>query len=186
MTNPVCKYLNSNGNYSERELQLLEEALEYKTVKKNDFVLKAGEVCNIVGFVIDGALYQYKLDEDSNKMVVDFHIEDNWVINVKSFTTQKPSKYHIQAFEETILYSLSIDAIHKLIAKSQSFLQMGKVLEASHSRSVFFEDLKSPDDKYALLLKKRPDVIKIFPQQFIASYLNITPETLSRVRKRLK
>ncbi|QLG44695.1 Crp/Fnr family transcriptional regulator [Costertonia aggregata] len=186
MGNAVVKYLNQNGTYSTNELELLEEALEYKTLNKNDFVLKAGEICDSVGFVTNGSFFQYKYDDNGNTIVSDFYIESDWVINTKSFTSQKPSEYNIQAFKKSSIYFLSIESIHSLIAKSQSFLQMGKVLEAGNSSNTFFKDLKAPDDKYALLLKERPEIIKRFPQKLIASYLNITPETLSRVRKRLK
>ncbi|WP_149276631.1 Crp/Fnr family transcriptional regulator [Pareuzebyella sediminis] len=186
MTNPVCIHLDCNGNYSKQELKLLEEALEYKTVDKDNFILRAGEVCDRIGFVVNGSLYQYKYDEDNNTIVSDFYIENDWVINTKSFTSQKASEYNIQAFETSSIYLLSIESIHSLIAKSQSFLQMGKLLEANNSSTTFFKGHKTPDDKYALLLKERPEIIKRFPQKLIASYLNITPETLSRVRKRLK
>jgi CRP-like cAMP-binding protein len=186
MGNPIIKYLNQNGTYSTSEIVLLEDVLEHKTIDKNDFILKAGEVCDSVGFVASGAFYQYKYDKDNNIVVSDFYIQNDWVINAKSFTSQKPSEYIIQAFETSSVYLLSIESIHGLIAKSQSFLQMGKILETGNSSTTFFKDIKAPDDKYTLLLNKRPEIIKRFPQKFIASYLNITPETLSRVRKRLK
>lgn len=186
MKNPLWTSLDNDGNYTKEELELLDENLEYKTVDKNDFILKAGEVCDSVGFVASGAFYQYKYDKDNNIVVSDFYIQNDWVINAKSFTSQKPSEYIIQAFETSSVYLLSIESIHGLIAKSQSFLQMGKILETGNSSTTFFKDIKAPDDKYTLLLNKRPEIIKRFPQKFIASYLNITPETLSRVRKRLK
>ncbi|PKG42822.1 Crp/Fnr family transcriptional regulator, partial [Psychroflexus sp. MES1-P1E] len=111
---------------------------------------------------------------------------NDWVINHKSFTTRKPSEYSIQAFEESFIYELSIDAIHRLIAQSQSFFQMGKILEESTSRIDFFDNNNTPDEKYDFIIKNKPSLLQKFPQKIIASYLKITPETLSRVRKRIK
>ena len=106
------------------------------------------------------------------------------VINHKSFTTRKPSENLIQAFEDSTIYELSIEAIHKLIATSQSFLQLGKILETTISRIDFFDNNNTPDEKYRFILEHKPMLLQKFPQKIIASYLKITPETLSRVRKR--
>ena len=183
---PICSHLSENGKYSDMELRLLEKVFEHRVLEKNDFVLKEGEVCNSAVWVKKGALYQYRYDQDCNKIIVDFHTQNDWVVDSKSFTSRNPSEYNIQVYEETYIYMISIESIHGLIAKSQSFLQLGRILEAGNTRSSFFWDLKSPDERYAMLLEKRPEIVLKFPQKYIASYLNVTPETLSRVRKRLK
>lgn len=73
---------------------------------------------------------------------------------------------------------------HRLIGQSQSFLQMGKILEESTSRIDFFDNNNTQDEKYQYVLENKPELIQSFPQKLIASYLKITPETLSRVRNR--
>ena len=136
-----------------------------------------------------GDLFETWIGDDNesefNKNVIDLSIPNDWVLNHKSFTARKPSEYSIQAFEDTSYYEISIDAIHRLIAQSQSFLQMGKILEESISRIYFFDNNNTPDEKYLHIITKKPELLQKFPQTIIASYLKITPETLSRVRKRI-
>jgi CRP-like cAMP-binding protein len=184
INNMISGFLNKIGHFSEEELTFLKEELEFRTLKKEEFLLDKGEVCASLSFITSGALYQYKIDSELNKNVIDLNVANDWIINHKSFTTQKPSEYIIQSYEESTICLLTIDSIHRLIAKSQSFLKLGKVLEASISRIDFFDNNNTPDEKYQYILKNKSEIIQKFPQKLIASYLKITPETLSRVRNR--
>ncbi|WP_109300022.1 Crp/Fnr family transcriptional regulator [Aquimarina sp. AU474] len=185
MSHPITTYLKTNGDYSPQELELLKNSLEHKILEKDEFLLEKGEVCSCICFVESGAVLQYKINSDMDQVVIDLNISNDWVINHKSFTSQRPSEYNIKAFEKTTVYILYIESIHRLIAQSQSFLQMGKLLENAVSRIDFFDNNNTPDEKYMFLLKNKPEILQKFPQTLIASYLKITPETLSRVRKRL-
>ena len=185
MNNLISKFLNKAGRYSEKELILLKKELQFRTLKKEEILLNKGDICSSLCFIIKGAIYQYKIDAEFNKNVIDLNVSNDWIINHKNFTTQKPSEYFIQSYEESTICILSIESIHRLIAQSQSFLQMGKILEESISRIDFFDNNDTPDEKYQYVLKNKPELIQKFPQKLIASYLKITPETLSRVRNRL-
>lgn len=185
MKNPVSEFLAESGRYSEKELMLLEKELQFRTLKKEEILLDKGVVCSSLCFVAKGAVYQYSIDSELNKNVIDLNITNDWIINYKSFASREPSEYYIQSYEDSAIYELSMDSIHKLIAQSQSFLQLGKILEESTSRISFFDNNSTPDEKYQYILKNKPELIQKFPQKLIASYLKITPETLSRVRNRL-
>ena len=184
MNNLTAGFLKKIGYFSEKEITLLKEEIQYRTLKKDEILLDKGNICNALSFVLKGAFYQFKTDSDLNNIIIDLKVAEDWIINHKSFTTQKPSEYYIKAYEESQICFLTINSIHKLIAKSQSFLQMGKILEASISRIDFFDNNNTPDEKYQYLIKNKPEIIQRFPQKIIASYLKITPETLSRVRNR--
>lgn len=177
--------VKSIGYLSEEDTALLKKELEFKQLKKGEILLNEGTICSSVCFVVSGSFYQYYTDLDLNIHVIDLNIPNDWVINHKSFSSRKPSKTTITAFEDASYFEISIESIHGLIAKSQSFLQMGKILEISTTRVDFFDNNNTPDEKYAHILKQRPQLLQTFPQKLIASYLKITPETLSRVRKRL-
>jgi len=186
MDESILELLNKAGKFSDKESSLLKQELQFRTLKKDDFLLEVGDTSSSLCFVVSGSFCQYNINSELNKNVIDLSISNDWVINHKSFTSRKPSKYSIQAFEESSVYELSIDAIHRLIAQSQSFLQMGKILEESTSRISFFDNNNTPDEKYQYILKNKPKLLQKFSQKIIASYLKITPETLSRVRKRIK
>ncbi len=185
MEKSFLEIINKIGRFNDEELCLLKNELEYYELKKGDNLLKVGEVCSSLWFVVSGSFYEYSVNPEQDKVVIDLYITNDWVINHKSFSARKPSEHTIQAFKKSVVYELKIESIHKLISQSQSFLTMGRILEESTSRIRFFDNNSTPDEKYDFILKNKPQFLQEFPQKIIASYLKITPETLSRVRKRL-
>ncbi len=184
MNESISELISRVGRFSEQDTLLLEKELQFRSLKKEAYLLEKGTVCSSLGFVVSGCFYHSNFDSELNKNIIDLNIKNDWVINHKSFTSRKPSEYAIQAFEDSTVYELSIDALHRLIGQSQSFLQMGKILEETTSRVAFFDNNSTPDEKYQFILNNKPNLLQKFPQKVIASYLKITPETLSRVRKR--
>lgn len=185
MEDSFSSLLNKAGKFSEQESAFLKQELDLKELKKDEYLLEKGNTCSSLCYIISGSFYHYMIDSELNKKVIDLSIQNDWVINYKSFASRKPSVYSIQAFEDTSYYEISIDAIHRLIGLSQSFLQMGSALEESTSRMDFFDNDNTPDEKYDFIINNKPGLLQKFPQTIIASYLKVTPETLSRVRKRL-
>lgn len=184
MIQEFLKSLQKTQHYSSHELQLLKNEIQYRKLTKNEILLREGEICKSFCFLVDGAMYQYKINEDLDQKILDLHTQNDWVLNTKSFTSQKPSESYITAYEESDIIEISVESIHKLIALSQSFLQMGKVLEQSNTRINLFDNEQTPFEKYQYILNNKPDCLQKFTQKMIASYLKITPETLSRVRSR--
>ncbi len=178
-------FLDKLGNYSDSEIALLQENVEFRTLKKDELLLNSGEVCSKVLFIIKGAIYQYRIDNECEQHIIDLNIDNDWVINHTSFVSRKPSETVIQVYEESEVFQLDIETIHKLIAKSQSFLRLGTILEETTKRLKFFDSNYTPDEKYEFILQHKAQLLQKFPQTLIASYLKITPETLSRVRKRI-
>ena len=185
MEEPFLELLKRSGTFSKEEAFSLQNALQFKRLAKDGILLEKGTICSSLCFVISGSFYHHRLDNEGNKSVIDLNSTHDWVINHTSFTSRKPSAYVIQAFEDSTFYEISIDAIHRLIAQSQAFLQMGKILDTVTERINFFDNNSTPDEKYRYLLENKADLLQKFPQTIIASYLKISPETLSRVRKRL-
>jgi len=184
MGNHFNKTIQEIGNFSPEQVQQIVDASLLRATPKNEIVLKVGEVCNSCYFIDKGAAYQYELNEDSEERIIDLYAAGDWVINVTSFTKREPSKHIIKTYADSLLYELKIDVIHKLIEKHPSFIQMGKVLGADSFRTDIFDQKLTPDLKYDLLIQKKADLLQTFPQHMIASFLKITPETLSRVRGR--
>ncbi len=179
------EFLKKAGHFSEEEIALLQKEVQHHLCVKGTYLLQKGDVCSSIYFIKKGAIYHHTTDKDSNLQVIDLNTTHDWVLNHTSFSSRKPSEYEIQVYEDSELYELSMKSIHKLIAISQSFLQMGKILEESTSRVHFFDENYTPDEKYVFILTNKPLLLQKFPQTILASYLKITPETLSRVRKRV-
>ena len=181
----MIEFLRNTGSYSEKELSLLEEVLVDRTLKKEEVLLEIGDVCSSICFLQKGAIYQYSVDDENGEQIIDLNVANDWIMNHQSFTGRKPSTYCIKAYEDSTIQMLSIDAIHQLIGQSQTFFQMGTILEKTVARVHFFDQQYTPDEKYAYVLKHHPILLQKFPQKMLASYLKMTPETLSRVRKRI-
>jgi CRP-like cAMP-binding protein len=174
--------LRQTGFYSDEDVLLFEKAAVSRTMAKNEILLQQGAVCKSMFYNITGAFYQYNVKDEIEENIIDLHTDKEWFFNHSSFASQKPSGSFIKAYAQSSILELSVESLHWLIAKSQVFLQMGKLLDQATSRVYFFDNCLTPAEKYQYILDNRPQLIQQFPQKMLASYLKITPETLSRVR----
>jgi len=185
MKKVVSQYLLNNGSYSKQDVVLLEEKLQLKKLNKGDFLLKKGELCSSVYFIVEGDLFRYRIEDEVNIKVLELRTANEWILDHQSFVKRTPADSYIKAFTNALTYELTMDAIHDLISKSTSFFQLGTILESSNVEMMALQQLDGPDAKYHYVLDNRPELLQRFPLKMIASYLNMTPETLSRVRKRM-
>ncbi|PPL02098.1 Crp/Fnr family transcriptional regulator [Parapedobacter indicus] len=173
--------LKGIGDFSQQQSALIGEHCAFLKVNKQETLLAAGQVCNAFLFLLTGACYQFrKTDADPN--IIDLHLAGDCVVNQLSFISQQPSNETIAAYENSELLVLTIQSLHRLIALSPAFLQLAKLLQVSTLRAEFYDNAMTPAEKYHRVLDDKPQLIQIFPLKYIASYLKITPETLSRVR----
>ena len=176
--------LNTIGQFSNSDCELFEKHATKQVLNKNDLLLKEGEVCTSFYFVLQGSFIQYQT-KDIEEHIVDLHLTKEWMFNQESLTEQKPSLTNIQAFSNAEVLSLSLSSFHRLCGQSQAFLQFGKILNQTKYRTLLYDHSLNPSEKYEFILKSKPELIRMFPLKVIASYLKVTPETLSRVRASL-
>jgi len=185
MQSPFIKALQQIGHFTLEQLDQIEKLSQRRVIAKKAELLSIGELCDRIYFIEEGALYQYETNEDLEELIIDLHIPNDWVLNPKSFTSRQPSQYFIAAYKDSVVYELHHEAAHELIAQSLAFMQLGRILGEAMKRLEWLDQQLSPDEKYQYLLTHKPALLQNFPQHMIASFLKITPETLSRVRKRL-
>ncbi|MGU3377542.1 Crp/Fnr family transcriptional regulator [Chryseobacterium sp. M5A1_1a] len=189
MFEELIQYIN---NITQSELTKAEEAeirntFAPKRIKKKQFLLHEGTVCQYMSFITKGAMRQYTIDDKGNQHVVGLGIEGWWISDRGSFVNLTPSKYSIDAVEETDLLVTTLEKLNLLKERSSTFLKMVQVLDqnsfvASQKRieaSISF----TAEEKLIYLMQNNPTFIQRFPQIMLASYLGMTPETLSRIRK---
>lgn len=173
--------LRSLGVFSDIEVQLFNQNAENKTVEKNEVLLSEGEISKSIFFIKTGAIFQLQKIDDE-EIIIDLSIQDDWVFNFDSLMNQTPSNIIIKPFTKSEVVELKLESLHKLISISQNFLQLNKIFNSLSTKIHIYDSNLNPTEKYDYLIKNKPQIIKIFPLNMIASYLKIRQETLSRVR----
>lgn len=169
------------GVFSRKEVLLFEQYTSRRLLRKHELLLREGVICQSFYFIVSGAFSQYRTVE-TDEVIVDLHLPGEWMFNQQSLTEQSPSHTSLKAFAESEILVLSLVNFHGLCTQSPAFLQFGKMLNQAQFRTRLFDYALSPTDKYQLVQDTKPALIQVFPLKMIASYLKITPETLSRVR----
>lgn len=177
--------LQSIGRFSEQDKILITQKLQAKTLKKNEIILKNGQTCRAVWFINQGAIRQFYVTNEGDECTLNFFTTGDWILDIDSFLGQKPSENTLIACENTEILELTVFDLHALIDHSQVFLQLGKILNAP-KRPTLYDLSNVPEEKYKHLLQTKPHILQKFPLKQVASYLKMAPETLSRVRRKIK
>ena len=174
-TNLLLQQIEDNRLW-ERELSL----------DRNEFLKVAGSVDTNVYFVISGSLRIFVIDE-FEEHTIRFGYQNNLVVAMDSYITEEPSGYYIQALKKTTLKVIGKSVLGKLIARSPelqktwiALLEQIVVQQLEREQDIL---ISSPLERYKRVLQRSPQLFQEIPNKYIASYLRMTPETLSRIKK---
>jgi CRP-like cAMP-binding protein len=174
---------------SGEEKELIKKYLTVKKIRKRQYLLQDGDVCKSVAFVEKGALRLYHVSEDGIEHIVQFALEGQFITDLYSFLTTEPSTYNIDAIEDSELVLITksaSDELRKLSSKYQEYIfQLTSDAYVQLQRRLTCISSLTLEERYKDLTANYPDIIQRLPQRMIASYMGLTPETLSRVRKRI-
>jgi len=181
--------LSKNITLTEADKTIFSQQVTVKKLRKRQYLLQEGEICKSVAFVSKGVLRSYLVDEKSNEHIIQFAPEGWFISDLYSFITEDYSNLNIDAIESSELILMS-KAAHVYLEKAVpaffkfNYMQYRGAYIALQKRLTDMFTL-SAEEKYIKLLNIYPDIMQRVPQHMIASYLGLTPETLSRVRKKL-
>ena len=167
------------------ELDILESILVPMKFSKNEKILKEGEVCENIYWVVKGLVRQFYYK--NNKEVTEYMAYENTIFMcIESLFREEPSHLQVQAIEPTLLYAIPKRELDQVAMKSVNIQMLyRKILEESLILSQIHADMlrfESAQDRYQKLVKRQPQLVLRAPLVYIVSYLQMTPETLSRVR----
>jgi CRP-like cAMP-binding protein len=151
-------------------------------------LLQAGNICNFEAYVIKGCIREYYIDNHGAELTLQFAIEDWWVSDITSFEDQKVSSMYIETLEDCALLMLSRQSKERLLAEVPKLERMFRLMIQRHLSTVqsrlFRTVTFSAMEKYLEFIKRYPTIPQRVPQHYIASYLGISPEFLSKLRTR--
>ncbi len=185
----LLAYIN---HYSKNPLSSEEEALviatfQPKKLRKKQYFLQEGDVCKYASFVVKGAMRQYSVDDKGIEHIVHLFIENYWASDRESTIMLTPSKYNIDAWEDTELLIITRAEMLDLMEKIPALVEMIRLMDErnaiANQRRLSSTISNSAEKRYEEFVENHPQFIQRFPQHIIASYLGITKETLSRIRK---
>ena len=184
----IDAYIDRCISISDEERSYFHSILRPRQVKKKEFLLKAGEVCDWEAFIIEGCVRVYYMDENGSEVNLMFAVEDWWVSDLGSKIDNRPAELYIQAMENCeilVINSEDKDALYaKIPAFERLFRQLlERALSALQHRFVTTV-AQSAEQRYEDFLKRYPDLPNRIAQHHIAAYLGITPEFLSKIRRR--
>ena len=174
---------------TEEEFELMLSHFRLELIPRGSFYLKAGNISKHKAYINKGCTRTFTVDEKEREHIMFFSFEDWWIADFESYYTQQPAKQYIQAMEDCELLCISKCDLDKLEAQIP---KLKALFEEKRQKMIFatmtnLTDVKSltPEERYLNLLKKHPHIFQRIPLQYIASYLDIEPPSLSRLRRRI-
>jgi CRP-like cAMP-binding protein len=188
-TSLIIRNVKKHITLPEEEESFFVSLLQQKDLRKRSVVLKAGEVCRDSIFVIDGAMKAFTLDSAKNQHVINFALRDWWIADMYSLISQKPAVLTIEALADSSILMLSKANQERLYTKVPKFERFFRILTenalVANQQRVINNLTLTAEERYVDFTRKYPFVLECAPLHNIASYLGITPEFLSKIRRKL-
>ncbi len=185
----INKNVTKSVTFSKVELQLFNKLLQHKSVPKKTFLLQEGDICNFEAFIIQGCVRTFYIDANGFEVILQFGIEGWWLSDIASFHEQTPSKLFIETLEESELLFLNPQTKEELLFKVPKFERVFRMLiqrNLSATQNRLINNIAKPaQERYLEFIAKYPTIPQRVPQHYIASYLGISPEFLSKIRAKL-
>ena len=186
----IKDYLDQIAPISESDWVFFTSKLQRRSIGKKEVFLKLNDVENHISFVESGVVRVYiPKDNPEKEITFGFSFENQFISAYDSFLTQEPSAYELQALTETTLLSISYDDLQAIYKTTQ----IGNLIGRLTAEGLFLIKSKreqnllnlTAEERYLKLFKERPELLKVIPLKYISSYIGVTAQALSRIRKRI-
>ena len=159
--------------------------IKIREFDKKQLITRAGDIENYINFILKGVVRKYYISNREEK-ITQLAIEGHLISSQESLYTQTPSEYHIEAIEPTTLVSVANSDLEKMFAQSHAMERLGRLI-ATHTMVLIDKrqmsiGRQSPRERFLDFMEMHPEIIQRVPQKYIASFLNIKPETFSRFK----
>lgn len=186
----IKDYLGQIASISSSDWEFFTSRLKRRVIPKKAIFLKLHEIENHISFIESGVVRLFIPKEDPEKEITfGFSFKDQFISAYDSFLTRKPSAYQLQALTETTILSITYDDLQAVYKTTQIGNLIGRLTAErlfliKSSREQNLLNLNA-EERYISLFKERPELLKIIPLKYISSYIGVTPQALSRIRRRI-
>lgn len=189
MFEQIDAFVANHITLTAEELAFFHSLLKLKKIKKKNFLLQEGEICDFEAFLLKGCTRTYYLDKEGTETILLFAVEGWWVSDIGSFSEQKPSMQFIETVEDCELLMIDYRSKALLFEKVPKFEKMFRHL-VQRSLSVlqqrFYASIsQTAEERYLAFTEKYPQIVQRIPQHQIARYIGVSPEFLSKVKSNL-
>lgn len=170
------------------ELQRIDSNFEVRQLKKKEFLLEDGKVCNFIAFIAEGTIRHFHV-KDGVEKTCDISFESAWVTDFQSFNQNSPAIMNLQAMSEAKVFIIKKENLFQLYQDCKAYETFGRLMaeQVAQRATAIAMSLSSdkPEVRFQNLLNTQPDLFQRVPQKYIANFLGISPESLSRIQKRI-
>ena len=188
MYDSLKNYCNSFIPLTSGEVDLIDDFFEIKELKKKQFLLQDGKICNFIAFIAEGSIRHFHIKNGVEK-TCDISFEDSWVTDFQSFTQNTACIMNLQAMEPATVFFIRKENLLNLYKACNKYETFGRLMaeQVAVRATEIAMSLSSdkPEERFVNLLKKQPDLFQRIPQKYIANFLGVSPESLSRIRNRI-
>ena len=188
MENEIVQLISRFIQLNPEEANAFAECIPIKTFKKGDLLLSEGQISRDSYFVIAGCVRKYYIINGEER-TTEFYIEDESIASLQSYTNKTPANHYFECVEDGRLAVLNYEKeqeLFKRVPKYEALCRMSMENDFGEQQEALAKFItSSPEERYKNLLETRPDLLQRVPQYYLASYLGVQPESLSRIRKRI-
>lgn len=186
---PLIDYFNKFLPLSEEEQSFVEEVFTERRVKRRQFILNEGDVSSVNTFVVEGCFRMYTIDDKGREHNLQFAVENWWIGDIGSFHSEEPSKLYIEALENSLVLQIKKEDQLRLFVEYPKFNQIFRVFTenalVSSQRRILQNISSTAEERYLDFMKRYPHFFNRISNVQIASYIGVTPEFLSKIRKEI-
>jgi len=182
------KYCQFILPFSDKEMELIDLNFKEINLKNKEFLFKEGNICNFIGFVASGLIRHFHI-RDGIEKTCDLSPENSWVTDFQSFNLACSGMMNLQALGNTTIYYIQKENLYQLYKDNPKFETFGRIMaeKVAQRATEIAMSLSSekPEERFVKLIQQQPDIFQLAPQKYIANFLGFSPESLSRIRKRV-
>ena len=184
----IFKNIQKHISLNDFDKEHLISLIKVKNILKKEFVLKQGQVCKKIYFVEFGSLRAFNVDDEGKESTIMFAVQDWWITDMNCFINEKPALLSIEALENSKIIELDFHLLEKLYRKLPKFERFFRILFQNayirEQQRALYNISYTTEERYCQFIEKYPAISKKVTQKQIASYLGVTPEFLSSVKKK--